>query len=85
VLRDGSRRRDDDRHHDVRLQAEHLDVADRCRLERRSRDERQKPRHLRQRLRGRAQRILDLRARCGEIDREVGRPRLLVREQRVGV
>ena len=47
LLRDAAGRGDDDDHHDVRLQRQHLDVADRRRLERRRGDEREQPRQLR--------------------------------------
>ena len=62
---DAAGRRDHDDHHDVRLEQEHLDVADRRRLERRRRDEREQPRHLREHLGRRLERLLDLGARGG--------------------
>ena len=65
ALRDAAGRRDDDDHHDVRLQQQHLDVADRRRLERRRRDERQQPRQLGEHLGRRLERRLDL-ARAAE-------------------
>ena len=54
-------------------------------LERRRRDEREQPRHLRQHLGRRLQRRLDLGARRREIEREGGRLRLELAEQLVGV
>ena len=54
-------------------------------LERGRGHEREQPRHLRQHLRRRLQRLLDLRARGGQVERELGRPRLLPREQPVDV
>ena len=85
LLRDAAGRRDHDHDHDVRLQLEHVDVADGRGLERRRRDEREQPRHLRQHLGRRLERLLDLGARGGQVERELGRPRLLPREQPVDV
>ena len=60
-------------------------MADRRRLERRRRDEREQPRHLREDLGRRLERLVDLGARRRQLEREPARPRLLPREQPVDV
>jgi hypothetical protein len=57
-------------HRDLRLQQQHLDVADRGRLDRGRRDEREETRHIGQDLRRRLQRRLDLAAHCRQVERE---------------
>ena len=84
-VRDAARRRDQDDHHDLGLEQQHLDVAHRRRLERRRRDEREQPRHLRQHLGRRLERLLDLGARRGQPELEPGRAHLGPREQLVDV
>ncbi len=84
ALRDTAGRGDDDDHHELRLQKQHLDVSDMRDVERRRRDEREQPRHLREHLRRRLERRLDLGARGGQVERERGRLRLEVPEELVG-
>ena len=80
-LRHASRRGDHHRRHHLRLELEHLDVPDRRRLEGRRRDECQQPRHLRQRLRRRLQRTLDLGPRPAQVQRYRCRARLEALEE----
>ncbi len=84
-LRDPAGRGDHDHHHELRLEQQHLDVADVRRFERRSGHEREQPCHLREHLRRRLQRRLDLGARRGEVERERRRMRVEPTEQLVGV
>ena len=83
-LRHAAGGRDDDDHDELRLQEQHLDVADVRHLERRRGDEGEEPRHLREHLGRRLKRRLDLGARRREVERERRRLRLEVAEQLVG-
>ena len=85
ALRDAACGRDDHDHDQLRLQEQHLHMPHVRRLERRRRDERQQPRHLREHLGCGLQRRLDLGVRRREIERERGRLRLKASEQLVGV
>ena len=79
-------RRDHDDHHELRLEQEHLDADDRRGLERRGRHECEQARDVRQHLRGRLERVLDLGALRVQVEREVGRRlRLRTLQQPVGV
>ena len=60
ALRHAAGRGDDDHHQHLRLEREHLDVADRRSADRRRGDDRQQVRDLRQRLRRHAHRLVDL-------------------------
>ena len=75
---------DDDRHHDVRLQQQHLHVAHGGRFDRRRRHERQQSRELREHVRRRLERGLELVPLLGELERKRRRPRLEALEQAVG-
>ena len=66
ALGDAAGRGDDHDHHDLRLQEQHLDVADRRGVQRRRRHDRQKVRDLRERLGRGAHRLVDLAA--GELE-----------------
>jgi hypothetical protein len=70
LLRHATRRRDHDDHDARRLQRQHLDVLDRGGLERRRRHEREKSRRVREHLRRRSERLLDLVAHRAKIDAE---------------
>jgi len=63
-------RRDHHHHHDLRLEHQHLDVADLGGLERRRGHERHQRRHLGKHLGGRAQRGVDLAPHRREVDRQ---------------
>ncbi len=67
-LRDVPRGGDDHDQNDLRLQCEHLDMADRGRVHRRRGYHSEQVRHLRERLRGRAHRLLDLAANQRELE-----------------
>ena len=84
-LRDAAGGRDHDHHHQLRLQQQHLDVADVRRLERRRGHEREQARDLGEHLRRRLQRRLDLRVGGVQVERERGRLRIEPLEQPVGV
>jgi hypothetical protein len=84
-VRDTAGRRDHDHHHDVGLEQQHLCMAHRCRLERRRRDEREQPRHLRQHLSGRLERLLDLRPRDRQPELEPRRARFGEQKELVDV
>ncbi len=75
-LRDAAGRGDDDDHEARRLQDEHLDVANRRRLQRRRRDQREQPRRPREHLRRRAERALDLVAHRAQVEPDRRRPSL---------
>ncbi len=75
ALGDAARRGDRHDHHHARLEHEHLDVADRRRLEARRRDEREQAGDLREHLRRRLQCGLDLAAHRGQVERKTRGPR----------
>jgi hypothetical protein len=84
TLRHPARRGDDHHHHHLRLEQQHLDVADLRRLERRRRDERDQRGHLREHLGRDPKRRIDLVSDARQVDREhLRRERLL--QQRLGV
>ena len=84
-LRDATRGRDHHHHHRVRLQQQHLDMANGRASERRRGDEREQARQLRQHVGRRLQRGVDLAARGTEVQREALRTRIEPLEQAVGV
>ena len=83
-LRHRSRRCDDDRHHDVRLNKKYLHVAHSGCLDGRCGHERQQSRELREHVRRRLERRLQLAARLCELERKRRRTRLEALEQAVG-
>ena len=85
ALRDRARGGDDDDHHDLGLQKEDLDVADRGALERRRRDEREQARDRGEHLGRRLERGFDLCLRSAQVERERPGVRLQPLEQPVRV
>ena len=85
VLRHTAGGRDDDDHHDVGLEEQHLDSPDGRRLERRRGHEREQARDARQHLRRGLERSVDLATNGGEIERERARPHLEPVEHAAGV
>lgn len=82
---DTARGGDDHDHDDVCLQRQHLDVADRRRRKRWCRHHRQEVGHTRERLGGLAQRIVDLAASAGAIERDGHLDRTALGDDGVGV
>ena len=70
ALGDAAGRGDDHDHHDLRLQQQHLDVADRRGVQRRRGDDREQVRDLRQRLGRGPHRLVDLAAGQLELERD---------------
>ena len=78
--------RDHHGHHELRLEQDHLDVADARRLERRRGHEREQVRDLRKRVRGRAERLVDVALRLREVQSQRRRrPRLELPQDAIDV